>query len=437
MAYPRQINPAVTNPPPPEGQTSRPARPVAFTASNIYDILYQGSNPNFYLAARKSTAAGDETPWPEKDSANHPAVNRSTYGECRVHRNGNKIYCTYAAGHTFPPSMVAVKAFDMSADTWGTETPATNAPIPDDPSSVNASPINLRGQWASVVRSNGDICTLYIDVSTGYVGGQTLYGIRMKKCISGTWQSTALDVLVPDSDHAFNYELLDVLIGGDGDRIHVFAQATGQGYFHAVIDASDTVRSQFLPMIPVTAVLGNDRGRWGQPILATIGSTVYAALPTAFWVDNEGSPPSGNRPQWKPGVILFEDTDAMAPAAIHAMEEIVHVAANYISVNVDSYDGALFLIWTKAEYSTKVTSLRMSCFRGFAWSAPSTVYGPTASGELIEWHEIAIGDGILHLVLENLNGDSPYLYPHYSQGAISCSATGCPAGGSSRIRRFG
>lgn len=435
MAYPRQIPPDTFDPPPPETQHHPPARPVAFTTDNIYVSLYQGRNPTQYIAVNKSTMAGDETPWAEMDSANHPEVSRSTYECVHVHRDtavdGKRLYHTFAPLHSpFPPVYVTVQAFNMETDQWESQADSLNAPTPDDPSTNDGVVYNFRPQWGSVVRSNGDICTVYNDNSTSYTGGLLLSGLRMKIYSGGAWGS-AIDILLPDENHQYNYELLGVHLGDDGERIHIHAMSLETGYYHIIVDASDVVRSQAHPF-PVTSEAGPDRGHWGEPVLVTIGTKNYSALPVGLWIDNEGGSTS-SRPRYKPGVLLWVDQDDPPATSAHFQEELVMVAASYICINIGSYGGAAYLIWTNADFDTLNTTLRISCTRGFGWSDPSDIYTAIA-GELVEWHEVEIDSGTLRMVLENLSEADRYDLPHYAQEAVSCAATGCPAGSGGRTR---
>lgn len=394
--------------------------PVYRSGGNLYVLLNEYSNPTQTIRMCKSSDAG--LTWAEADGGNHPtaAFGPGNGVGTPSFDDGTRIWIAYLPAGTAS----AVKAFNTSTDLW--ETSITGGPTPVDVSSGYGTN-NPHKQLGLIVRSNGDKIVLFSKQTTMFAVN---YNSLHFQVYNGSTWSADKDILVAGSQETgsgtdYSYDLLGATLGAS-DRIHAWAY-TSRGYAYITVLSDDTTANyRRLDMDSLASpTVGTRNGVWGAPANIMFGLTQFSALPVAWKSDINGV-----SAQFVPGLLLVEDSTAPSSVQMQVFPEPFRLAANYNSVAV-AYDlstGSTYLIWTSgATGANYQTTIKIACTKGFAWSAPSTLY-QSGSNELIEVMEGSAASGTIRLLFQNEAGNSPFSSAHYYQASVSCGAVGCPGG---------
>lgn len=414
MAYPYQISSSTF--------LFTPSAGSPILDGDLYKHLSGGSGVNKHLDMYRSVDAG--LTWAEDDAVNRKTVSRLAYGDLAYRDTDSAVWFAYHPGPSFPPVESHLVAFTKSpSNAWGTV--ITGGPLAEAVGSPSSA-VNTNVQLGLVVRSNGDKVVIY---SRNYTDGSSNYiGLHFKVYNGSSW-SVEKNILVPNVTEAgygyINYCLLGAVLGGDGSRITVFAW-TEDGIAIAVIKSDDTI-SFYTRLEGVGDDIVNSRkGVFGEVLSAAFISGQFAVLPHAQLMNFEG-----DSNKYRPGIIKVSDSDTPSIVTVDLIHDtaLFESSSNWISVAAafDASTGALYLVWTDINPSNFQTTLRMACTKGTGWSAVSTLFGPTATDDLIETIEASASGGILRVVIENSAGEGAYDTPHYYQSEVACSSGGCPA----------
>lgn len=409
MAYPYQISSGLSQVYP------AAVKPILRSNGSLYQVLSDLSGTET-MRVMKSTDAG--VTWAEQDAANAPTTLTSDVYHPGVADDGTRIWCCYSPSGTLPPTESVLKAFNTSTEPASWETAITGGP----PALRNATPpvgVNLSNDaklWV-IARANGEKVVIYTEPLD--VGGVDYQSLKFA-VYSGSW-GTPVNLAIPGTTDsvAFSYCLMGAALGATG-LIHVFIGSASSGYAYATIKADDTVANYRRWDQNDPPLTGMRDGLWGQPSLVTLGGNGFAAMPIMA-----ESIVSNN---FRPGVLMVPDTDPPYSHRRDFIQEDVPRVSNWISVALaqDASTGAMYLLWTLVDGGDDSTQVRVSCSKGFGWSAPSDLF-VSAAGDLIETVEASAADGVLRWVLDNANGSGAYLWANYYQSAVTCAAPGCPA----------
>lgn len=411
MAYPYQIAGAGFALLYPHG-----AKPI-LRGSALYQVVTDTGSPD-KIHVSKSTDAG--LTWALQDSANAPDILAQSNYHHSIYDDGTRIWGAFRPSATTPPTESYLRAFNTSTDLW--ESAITGGPpgLRNTTAPVGAN-ISNDGKLCLVVRSTGDKVLIYTDPVN--VGGTNYQSLKFKVYSGGSWGSAVALALPGTSETAtFSYCLMGAVLGAS-DRIHVFIGSLSNGYIYVTIKSDNTIANYRRWQQDDPPLVGIRDGLWGLPSLVTFGGNAFAALPIMAEAIASNN--------FRPGVLLVSDEDPPYMQRRDYIEESVPLVSSWISVALaqNASTGAAYLLWSYVDSGDESTQVRVSCSKGFAWSAPSILF-ESAAGDLIETVEASAANGTLRWVLENSDAAGTYQTPYYYEGAVTCAATGCPAAAS-------
>jgi hypothetical protein len=248
-----------------------------------YVLAYVDSDDTQVFQFYKSADAGET--WTTAGSSFTPSVSG---GGMNLLLDGTKIYVTYSRGGFLG---IYLTYFETASDTWSGS---------EDWFDYGPTLINADGPFQSFKRSDGS----FVFLMENLVGSSGIW--------AAVWDAGWIGIFGPMDDGATDGNF-ETAIMDSADTVHVFfyASTTGDRFYHAQFDASNTVTEAGLEITYTGQILDWNGNGLGFGFLDAAGPTFYLAcgLKTGDYPVIWGRPAIlfGNDGAWTMGALL--DTD--------------------------------------------------------------------------------------------------------------------------------